>query len=62
MWRNVVRLDSSEKTMAILGDRCWPQKAKEKGDKVSKKFVIHGQNVMSVQEVSLFEVLSLIHI
>ena len=31
-------LDSSEKTTAILGDRWWPQKAKQEGDKISKKF------------------------
>ena len=30
-------LDSSEKMIAILGDRLWPQTAKEKGDKASKK-------------------------
>ena len=30
-------LDSSEKTIAILGDRWWPQKAKRVGDKMSKK-------------------------
>ena len=29
-------LDSSEKTIAILGDR-WPQTANQKGDKISKK-------------------------
>ena len=28
-------LDSSEKTIAILGDRWWPQKAKQQGDKLS---------------------------
>ena len=32
-------LDSSEKTIAILGDRWWPQTAKQKGDKISKKFL-----------------------
>ena len=26
-------LDSREKTIAILGDRCWPQTAKKDGDK-----------------------------
>ena len=26
-------LESSEKTIAILGDRWWPQKAKQEGDK-----------------------------
>ena len=31
--------DSSEKTIAILGDRWWPQTAKQQGDKISKKFL-----------------------
>ena len=31
------KLDSSEKTIAILGDRRWPQRAKQEGDKTSKK-------------------------
>ena len=31
--------DRSEKTIAILGDRCWPQKAKQQGDKISKTFI-----------------------
>ena len=29
-------LESSEKTIAILGDRWWPQTAKQEGDKISK--------------------------
>ena len=33
---NFGTLDSSEKTIAILGDRWWPQKAKQQGDKMSK--------------------------
>ena len=28
-------LESSEKTIAILGDRWWPQKAKQEGDKAN---------------------------
>ena len=32
-------LDSSEKTIAILGDGWWPQTAKREGDKISKKFL-----------------------
>ena len=32
-------LDNNEKTIAILGDRWWPQKAKQEGDKISKKFL-----------------------
>ena len=31
-------LDSSEKTIAILGDRWWPQTVKQEGDKISKTF------------------------
>ena len=33
------RLDSSEKTIAILGDRWWPQTAKQDGDRISKPFL-----------------------
>ena len=29
-------LDSSEKTIGILGDKWWPQKAKQEGDMTSK--------------------------
>ena len=32
-------LDSSERTIAILGDRWWPQTAKQEGDKISKTFL-----------------------
>ena len=32
-------LDSSGKTMAILGDRWWPQTAKQDGDKICKRFL-----------------------
>ena len=32
-------LDSGEKTIAILGDRWWPQKAKQHGNKISKRFL-----------------------
>ena len=32
-------INSSEKTIAILGDRWWPQTAKQEGDKISKKFI-----------------------
>ena len=52
-------LDSSEKMIVILGDRWWPQKAKQKGDEISKKFLLtYGKNVMSAQmlEVSLLGV------
>ena len=32
-------LDSSEKTTAILGDRWWPQTARQEGGKISKTFL-----------------------
>ena len=32
-------LDSSEKTIAILGDRWWPQTAEQQGDQLSKRFL-----------------------
>ena len=32
-------LDSSEKTIAILGDRWWPQTAKQGGGKIGKTFL-----------------------
>ena len=32
-------LDSSEKTIVILGDRWWPQTAKQEGDKIGNKFL-----------------------
>ena len=31
-------VDNSEKNIAILGDRWWPQNAKQEGDQVSKTF------------------------
>ena len=33
------RLESSEKTIAILGDRWWLQTAKQDGDRISKHFL-----------------------
>ena len=33
-------LESSKKTIAILGDRWRPQTAKQQGGKISKKFLI----------------------
>ena len=33
------RLESSEKTITILGDRWWPQTAKQDGDRISKQFL-----------------------
>ena len=35
------RLESSEKTIAILGDRWWPQTAKQDGDRISKQFLCY---------------------
>ena len=32
-------LDQSEKTIAILGDRWWPNEAQEQGDKICKRFL-----------------------
>ena len=32
-------INSSEKTIAILGDRRWPQTAKQEGDKISKTYI-----------------------
>ena len=44
------RLESSEKTIAIPGDRWWPQTAKQNGDRISKQFVfVYGKHVMSAQ-------------
>ena len=55
------RLESSEKTIAILGDRWWPQTAKQDWDRISKQFlcsIIYRKSVMSSQtlEVSLLRV------
>ena len=33
------RQESSEKTISILGDKWWPQKAKQDGDSISKQFL-----------------------
>ena len=47
-------LDSREKTIAILGDRWWPQTAKQEGiDKLKASYVIlvHRNNVMSAQYI-----------
>ena len=44
-WRSLVhylllyQVDSSERTIAILGDRRWLQAAKQGGDKTSKTFL-----------------------
>ena len=38
-------LENNENAIAMLGDRCWPQKTKQGGDKESKKkcYVIYGE-------------------
>ena len=33
------RLERSEKTIAILGDRLWPQTAKQDGNRICKQFM-----------------------
>ena len=51
--------DSSETTIAILGDRWWPQTTKQEGDKDKHNVsVTYGKNVMSAHmlEVSLLGV------
>ena len=44
-------LDSSEKTIAVLGDRWWPQTAKQETDETSTFFlcVIYGRKVLGAQ-------------
>ena len=53
-------LNSSDKAIAIVGDRWWPQAAKQEGDKISKTFLrsIYRNSVMSAQllEVSFLGV------
>ena len=42
------RLESSDKTIATLGDRWWPQTAKQEGDRKANTFyVIYGRSVLS---------------
>ena len=51
-------LDSSEKTIAILGDRRWPQTATQEGDKTSNTFLCNTWKKRNGQmlEVSLLGV------
>ena len=42
-------LDSSDKTIAILGDRRWPQTAKQEGHKKLDNFCVGVENLNSVQ-------------
>ena len=48
-------LDGSEHTIAILGNRWSPQTTKQDRGKMSKKYILHGENVISTQtlEVSI---------
>ena len=39
--KSFCRLESSEKTIATLGDRWWPQTTKEGGDRISKQFLFN---------------------
>lgn len=51
---NFGTLDSTEKTIAVLGDRLWTQAAKQEGDKLTVAnsfYVIYGQNVSSAQNL-----------
>ena len=51
------RLESSEKTIAILGDMWWQQTAKQDGDRINKNsfYGIYGRSAMSAHmlEVSI---------
>ena len=55
----LVTLGSSEKTIAILGDRWWPQAAKQEGDTISETFLctvvlIYGNNAMGDQLLEMY--------
>ena len=55
-------LDTSDKTIAILGCREWPQTAKQDGDRMSKQFyAIHRRSVISDQ-MSLLGVGTVLHL
>ena len=57
------KLDSSEKTIAILGDRWWPQTAKQEGGKKIKKIICKiWKKCHARPNVELSISLSLIHI
>ena len=49
------RSESSEKTIAVLGDRWWPQTAKQEEDRTSKRFLcnIYGKTVMGAQMLAV---------
>ena len=50
------RLESSEETIAILGDRWWPQTAKQDGDTISKYFLCNIWNKRTVMSAKMLEV------
>ena len=48
-------LDSSEKTIAVLGDQWWPQTTKLQGDKISKIwYVTYRKNAMSAKMLEVY--------
>ena len=49
-------LDSSEKTVAILGDRWWPQKAKREVGLTTQKFLCNIWNTEHVMSAQMLEV------
>ena len=49
-------LDSSEKTIAMLGDRWWPQTAKQERDKISKQFLCNIRKKKNVTSAQMLEV------
>ena len=48
------RLEGSEKTIAILGEKWWPQTAKQDGDRINIFYVIYGRSVMSIPMLEVF--------
>ena len=47
------RLESGEKTIAILGDRWWPQTVKQDGDRTNSFYVRYGRSAMSAQMLEM---------
>ena len=50
------RLESGEKTIAMLGDRWWPQTAKQDGDRTSKQFLCSTWKSAQMLELFLLRV------
>ena len=50
-------LDNREKTIAIIGYRCWPQTAKQDGDKICKRFLCNiwkkRNECLNIEDVSI---------